>query len=292
MTRNTSILLLLASTCVAQSEARKPLTLTFAGGPVLELTTASSAGSPPLSTSGSVEVGGGDARRFVVDKDDKVIFGYYIEARKDEGGFTLRIKPFDRDKIRQQSWFLQRKGVSEVPTMAAAREFPHLRPGDQVQVDILYNPTTGEKLYDVIKVANEKASAASKTPKTLTDQFSLRRPRVEANGKVLRDTWNGWMTGGALMITLAGQGNFYFGLTPCAKVRCRPASWVDRNVLRFHAGGELVEVIAKANILESSEFHTLWTYHDPQSKLHSTAIDFTCGDSVDALIGYSKTAKD
>jgi hypothetical protein len=67
----------------AQPEAPKPLTVSFDGGPSLELHTESSAGKSPLSTAGSVEVGAGhDAHRFVVDREDKVIFGYYIEVLK------------------------------------------------------------------------------------------------------------------------------------------------------------------------------------------------------------------
>ena len=286
MNRILTVYSLLTSAAFAQSEARKPLTVSFGNWPVLELHTESSAGTSLLSTNGSVEVGAGhDAHRFVLDKDDKVIFGYYIETRKtDLGECLLRIKPFDREKIRHESWYLRQKGAGDVPTLAAAREFPQLKPGDEVQVDIFHNPGTGEKVYDVIRVASQRAR------KPAGEQFSLLRPRVDVNGKIIRDTSNFWMIGGGLVISMPGRGDYYFGLSPCSDTPCRPAAWVDHNVLRFYAGSDLIEVTAKANVLQTSEYRTLWMYHDPESK--ARAVDFTCGDDVDSLIRDNKAQKD
>jgi hypothetical protein len=295
MKRISTVFLLLTFGAFAEPEIPKPLTVSFGDGPVLELHTVSSAGNSPLSTGGSVEVGAGhDAHRFVLDKDDKVIFGYYIEAQKAErGAFVLRIKPFDRERIRKESWYLRQKGAGAVPTLAAAREFARLQVGDEVQIDIFYNPDTREKLYDVIKIADERMSSR-KAPKPAGELFSLRGFRVDVNGKTIRDTSESWMIGGGLLISMPGRGDYYFGLAPCSETPCRAAAWVDHNVLRFYAGSELVEVIAKANVLQNLDYRTLWTYHDPESRAHATGgqVDFTCGDDVESLIRYKKTQKD
>lgn len=272
MKRLSTVFFVLASAASAAQEARKPLTYIINPWPVLEFHTESTGGTSLLSTNGSVETGAGhDARRLVLDKDDKVIFGYYIEARKtDLGECTIRIKPLEREK--------------NVPTLAAAREFPQLNPGDEAQVDIFYNPRTGEKVYDVIRVASQRAS------KPEGEQFSLLRCRVDVNGKTIRGTSTFWMIGGALIISLPGRGDYYFGLAPCANTPCRPAAWVDHNVLRFHSNGDLVEVVAKANVLQQSAYRTLWMYHDPATKARE--VDFTCGDDVDWLARDKKTQKD
>ena len=215
MKRLSTVFFVLASAASAAQEARKPLTYIINPWPVLEFHTESTGGTSLLSTNGSVETGAGhDARRLVLDKDDKVIFGYYIEARKtDLGECTIRIKPLEREK--------------NVPTLAAAREFPQLNPGDEAQVDIFYNPRTGEKVYDVIRVASQRAS------KPEGEQFSLLRCRVDVNGKTIRGTSTFWMIGGALIISLPGRGDYYFGLAPCANTPCRPAAWVDHNVFEI-----------------------------------------------------------
>jgi hypothetical protein len=265
--------------------APKTLTVSFDGGPVLELHTESTTGNSPLSTSGRVDVrAGSDARRFVLDKNDKVIFGYAIHVQKSGSGvFDLRIKPLDRGHVPQGE---------NVPSLAAPRDFPHLAVGDAVQVDILYNPATGEKLYDVIKVAKE-AVTQRKAAVPSGDLFSLRGFRVVVNGKTIRDTSENWMVGGGLLISMPGRGDYYFGITPCAQSPCRAAAWVDQNVLRFHAGSDLVEVVAKANVLQTSKHRTLWMYHDAGPGPHNAGgqVDFTCGDDVESLIQYRKTQK-
>ena len=294
MKRQFIVFLSLASAAVAQqTEAPKPLTVGFGNGTVIELHTVSTRTGSPLSTSGAVEVGAGhDAHRFVEDKDGRILFGYYFEARKlDAGTYSLRIKPFDREKLRQQSEYLRQKFKADVPTLAGARDFPPLAVGDQVQIDILYNPATGEKLYDVLKVAGERALSNQATTNPPGERFSLLKFRVDIDGKTARETHDTWMTGGGLLIYLPGRGDFYLGLSPCTGVPCKPAGWADHNILRFHAGSELVEVVAGSNVLQNSDYRTIWVYHDPQSEARAAkgqSVDFTCGDSVEQLIRFRK----
>ena len=263
----------------------------------IEFHTESSLANSPLSTSGSVEVGAGhDAHRFVLDKQDHVVFGYYIEARKaGQGTFTLRIKPFDQEKIRLESEFLRQRSTGGVPTLAGARDFPPLRVGDAVQVDILYNPVTKEKLYDVLKVAGERQPASQRAPNPAGELFSLQGFRVDINGKTVREPQNTWMIGGGLLIYLPGRGDFYLGLSPCPGTPCRASGWADHNVLRFHAGNELVEVVAKSNVLQNADYRTIWVYHDPESETRAVegrSVDFTCGNDVESLIRWRKQKKD
>lgn len=316
--RHASIVVSLwACAAFAQAEAPKPLTVFFGNGPLLELHTESTAANSPLSTSGSVEVGAGhDAHRFVLDKQGKIIFGYYIEAQKaGQGAFMIRIRPFDQLKIRQESWYLTQRTTKDIPTLAAAREFPPLRIGDAVQVDILYNPATGEKLYDVLKVAGDRPSAG-KTPDPARELFSLLEFRVDINGKTVREPRSIWMVGGGLLIYLPGRGDYYLGISPCKSTPCQPSGWADHNVLRFHAGSDLVEVVGKSNVLQNSDYRTIWMYHDPESDLRQKlaeyrrrfaqnhpdvlalerdlaaaerrSVDFTCGDDVESLLREKK----
>jgi len=279
MNRPSIVLLFLASAVFAQAEAPKPLTVRFGDGTVIEFRTESSLSSSPLSTSGSVEVRDGhDARRFVLDKDDHVIFGYYIEARKlGQGAFEIRIKP---------------GSTGDIPTLASARQFPPLRAGDAVQVDILYNPGTGEKLYDVLKVVGERPASHEAPHRPARELFTLREFRVDINGKTIQQPQTIWMIGGSLMVSVSGHGDFYLSLSPCpASIPCMASGWADHNVLRFHAGGELVEIVAKGNVLQDSDYRTVWVYHDPESEgraAEDQGLGMTCGDDIESLIRFRK----
>lgn len=100
------------------------------------------------------------------------------------------------------------------------------------------------------------------------------------------------MTCGALMVHLPGHGDNYLTMAPSINISLQPAVWVDHNVLRFHAGSELVELVGKANLLERSDFSTIWVYHDPDSASRAVAdgrsVEFTAGDSVEQLLELLK----
>ena len=88
------------------------------------------------------------------------------------------------------------------------------------------------------------------------------------------------------MTYVPGRGDYYLGLTPCpASIPCTASGWADHNVLRFHAGDELVEIVAKGNVLQNSDYRTIWVYHDPESE---GGRAFTCGDDMESLIRLRK----
>jgi hypothetical protein len=293
MNRESIVLLFLASAAFAQKEAPK-FTVGFEDGTVIGFHTESSGANSLLSTSGSVEVAAGhEAYRFVLDKEDHVIFGYSIEARKlGQGKFAVRIKPLNQEKVHVESRFLQRRSTGDIPTLASARDFPPLRAGDAVQIDILYHPGTGEKLYDVLKVVGERPPSDRAPNHPAGELFSLREFRVDINGKTIQEPETIWMIGGGLSIYVPGRGDFYLGLSPCpGSIPCTASGWADHNVLRFHAGDELVEVVAKSNVLQNSDYRTIWVYHDPESEgraAEGRGVEFTCGDDMESLIRLRK----
>ena len=275
MIRTLRIALLVAPLALAQDI--EPKRLTFMLGDIgFQIYTQSSASKAPLSTTGSVIWDGGNvARRVVVDKSGHIVFGYDIEVIKHgDNAVVLRIKPAEGEANRK------------TPTLARSRQFPPLLPGDAVEIDILRNPATGERLYDVARVVIERPFS----PKLPPDLFSLLEPSVAINGKVVRQA-NFWMTGGGLMVRVPGQGDYYMSLGPSAKYSFKPLGWVDHDTLRFQAGSDLVEIVGKGKVLKRSDFRTIWIYHDPDSVVSSRTfgkVDFTCGDDGDSLISLLK----
>jgi len=273
-----SLALLLASAAFAQT---KPGELKFfLDGAGVALHTESSAAHSPLSTSGSVSMGP-PAHRIVLDVNDTPLFAYDLDLRKlPDGRVFLRINPVDRRTFK-----------TAVPTISASREFPPLNLGDSVQVDIMYNPATGEKLWDVLRIVEDRESY----PKSPTgDRFSFERIAVTIDGKVVAERSNTWMIGRALRMRFPGHGDYFLVLTPPTDFPFQASGWIDHNVLRFKAGGEQVVVTGKSNLLQHAELGTVWVYHLPDRgadrrmtfgdvKITGSGSDFTCGDNMDQI---------
>jgi hypothetical protein len=197
----------------------------------------------------------------------------------------VAIKPADQKGLRALEW-LKGKVVGDVPTIAAARAFPPLRLGDEVHVDIMYNPKTGEKLWDVLRVTPE-AQPAPKPGKVFTGpQFSWEGVKIAIDGKIVADWSGNWMIGEAIMIRVPGRGEYYMALQPPAGFPFQPSGWVDSNVLRFRADGEQVEITGRSNLLMKSETGRVWIYHVPEARAKKRAdtVDITCSGDVDLLM--------
>jgi hypothetical protein len=149
-------------------------------------------------------------------------------------------------------------------TVAAVRDLASLRVGDAAQVDILYNPKTGEKIYDVLKVSGERPPPPAPL-KPQPQKFSLQDVKVVVEGKTIVEQDGVWMVGGGIMIHLPGRGEFYLTLAPPPPdmPRFQPSGWADHEVLRFHAGSELVEITSKTNVLQSAEYGRVWIHQRP-----------------------------
>jgi hypothetical protein len=284
MNRKSIILFAMAAAAFGQANPPSGLKVWFGDGTGLEIHTESTGANLPVSTSGSEIVPAGyDFHRVVFDKQGALLLGYDIEARKaGQGTFTVRIKPVDTDKIKvggNGKWL-------DIPTLTGVREFPPLRTGDAVEVDILYHPVTGERIYDVLKVSGDR-SPARVAPDPSGEGFSLENVRVTINGKTIAEQRNTWMRGAALMIFLPGRGESYLALSPSADYPLQASGWIDHNILRFFAGGELVEITGKSNMLQKSDFGTVWVYHVPESdadRARDRAVEFSCADKVEFLI--------
>jgi hypothetical protein len=274
--------------CIALSQTKTPDELKYSfNGAGVAIHTESSASRSPLSTSGAVAIGNDSTSyRIVLDRDNKPLFAYELQLRGEPPNHVrVTIKPAGQEGLRALDW-LKGKIVGDVPTIAAARAFPPLRLGDEVHVDIMYNPKTGEKLWDVLRVTPE-AQPMPKPGKVFTGpQFSWEGIKITIDGKTIADRSGSWMIGEAIMIRVPGRGEYYMALQPLAGFPFQPSGWVDRNVLRFHADGEQVEITGRSNLLMKSETGTVWIYHLPEARAKGRAdeVDITCSGDIDLLM--------
>jgi hypothetical protein len=282
---------LLASAAFAQTKWDNDLKVHFRDGALLAIHTESSARNSPLSTSGSVAVGKGDvSTRVVLDKASNPIFAYDIEAKKSpQGSIALRIKPIDQEKLRKERWGPpDRKIQGDIPTLATSRAFPLLRPGDSVQVDILYHPDTGEKIWDVLKVIDEPLPGAAEPKRPAGNVFSFESVRVDLNGQTIHKPGNWWLIGDGMKMSVPQKGDYYLTLNPSPNFPYQASGWVDRTVLRFKVGADQFEVTGKSNLLQKSDHGTVWVFHDAESATEASAkrttVEFSSAGNVEWLM--------
>ena len=302
--------LAVASVMAAQAQAPQTLRVWFSDGSGVELRTQSSGSNPTISTSGEQSVpAGSDFHRVVFGKDEKLLFGYDIEARAEEGGRTLvTLKPVDTDRFAiggNGKWL-------DIPTLKKIRSLHAMRVGDKTTLDILQNPSTGELIFDVLTVLERRRPQM--TEPVGRPRFSLRDAKVVVAGKTLLEQHGTWMVGAGIMVHVPEHGDYYLTFAPApASPGFEAAGWVDHTVLRFHAASDLVEITSKTNVLQGGEYGTVWVHREPgpagnlREKLREarktlsarhpdvlalegqlaaldSAVRFQCGNDVESLL--------
>jgi hypothetical protein len=294
------LMLFSAVSLIASAQVKWPngLTVTFKDGTHVRVHTESTAAKSPLSTSGSVAVNeGNDMHRLVLDSNGRVLFGYTMEAwgvPNAQDLYFVRLKPLDPAyEARLRNEAEARKKPQTIPdkiaTVTAVRDFPTVRKGEAVSVDILVNPSTGERIYDVLEPSFAPERPLQTPAKVQEDSFSFENPRIAINGETVQQATNTWVIGAAGMIYIPGHGAFYLALDPLPEYSFIASGRVSKEKLTFGEGNDWVEVVGKSNILSNSEYRTVWVYHtrdfqgtQPRDVMVATA------DSVSYLIPKPK----
>jgi peroxiredoxin len=109
-----------------------------------------------------------------------VVFAYHVEASRgpEPGTVTIRILPIsagtkagilmDREKSGRP-----KVTGSNVPTVAAAREFHAVQIGEMVTLQILQSPSTGERIYDVLRPIADRSPSPGTMMVTAVDASTL-----------------------------------------------------------------------------------------------------------------------
>ena len=246
----------------------------FEDGTALDFYTQATGSTTPVSASGSMmaDIFSG-MHRVVVDKDGRLLFIYGVDAWRDAlpQTFFVRIKPVDPDLEQNRASnmpHLFSKATHPFPTVAAVRDFPGVRLGDAIVLDILQNPATGEKISDVISPIETAAARA-----VAADEFHLDGPRVVVNGQTMTVAGSGTAAGTGLALRLPAKGTFYLSTEPNARYGFQPAGRVDRDRLTVTLGDDRLEIAGSGNILKKSAQHTIWGYREAGPDRQYTALE-------------------
>jgi tetratricopeptide (TPR) repeat protein len=99
--------------------------------------------------------------RVLWDRESGAYFGYRVEVERRSGArpFRVALKPLDRGAVERE--LKQRSGCSGCPAPAplgAGPQFPpaqQLAEGEALTLELLSNPTTGERILDVVKLSGQ-----------------------------------------------------------------------------------------------------------------------------------------
>lgn len=145
MIRRISILLTAAALfAFAQKDEPRKLRAWFSDGTGVEFEQETTGSTHLAMHGGSVAVSDAGIERIVLDKDGNILYAYFIEAWTDpqSGAVTIRIKPVDKEA--EVDLHIHHGSMQPPPgpiaTIAGVRDFPGIKKGQAVQLEILYNP--------------------------------------------------------------------------------------------------------------------------------------------------------
>ena len=274
---------------LSANAAYASLTVGYADGTQVLIDTASTGGNTAqIYQNGVVHASQGTFwHRVVSDKDGKVVFAYDLEAGRGSaaGTFVIRIKPVDPAYAHE----IQKGPVA---TVTAVREFNAVRAGQSVAIDILSNPATGDKIFDVLQ-----PSQSGEPPRVGGEEFNFQNLEVWLNGHALPDLAGVSMTGAGAIVYIPGHGAYFVSLE--SRPHFQPAGHVERDRLWFDVDDDHVEIRSKGRLLAGSESRTVWVKHDPlflpiseQERGNAAALDAKLAAARAELASLRKQYRD
>ena len=186
---------LTAFAAVLQADPQHILHASFPDGTGLEIFTEAT-GSSQIDSEGEMGIGPGVGsqdlvNRVVRDRANNILFVYNLEASRGTSPDTvkIRIEPIsaasEAGMLKYEASHGRPFPGAHLPTVAGVREFPAVKIGEAVTLDILYNPSTGEKIYDVLRPITSSSPVMSVTSVVAPETISLKQIAIRVNGRAM-----------------------------------------------------------------------------------------------------------
>jgi hypothetical protein len=291
MVKRISVVLAAALLAFAQKDEPRKLRAWFRDGTGVEFEQETTGSTALALHGGGVAVSDAGIERIVPDKDGNILFAYFVEAWADpqSGTVTIRVKPLDKGAEADlhihhiPDW----RTPGPVATVAAVREFPGLKKGQAVQLEILYNPSTGEKIYDILRPSTDASPGYRGADAALAgEEFSFREIALAVNGQKTTAP-AGWLTGAVARLYVPGHGAYFLSTyQPKTYQAFGHVVYIDRRNLEFAIDGDFVRITSNGNVLTRAESGTVWVYHDPkyQPQSQTDKADLVFADKVESLL--------
>ena len=174
---------------------------------------------------------------------------------------------------------------AHLPTVAAVREFPTVKFGEAVTIDILYNPSTGEKIYDVLRPIASSSPVMSVTTQPAPETIALQQIAIRVNGHAMPAPAS-FIIGSVVRIDIPRLGTYVVTANDphetSAGHEFAAIAHADGKTLRWTMGHDRVEITSSMNVLTRSGKGVLWVYHDPHYQ--PDVVGLQAADTVDWLL--------
>jgi hypothetical protein len=294
MIKRISVLLTAALFAFAQTDQPRKLRAWFADGTGVEFEQETTGSTALALHGGGVSVSDRGIQRVVSDRDGNILYAYFVDAQANpqDGTATIRIRPLDKET---EAGLRSRPGAGwrstgAIGTVAGIREFPGIRKGQAVRLEILYNPSTGEKIYDILRPSTDASPLTPGHPGAdaalAVQELSFREIALVVNGEKTTAP-SGWLTGAVARVYLPGHGAFFLSTyLPKTYQAFHQVAYADRHNLEFAIDGDFIRIASNGNVLTQSESGIVWVYHDPkyQPQSQTDKPDFVFADKVESLL--------
>lgn len=283
---------LAVATASLYGDSPRILHASFPDGTALEIVTQTT-GSSPIDSRGEMGIGpvAGQqdmVNRVVIDRAGNILFAYNLEASHGAASGTVKIRimpisPASEASIIKSSSMDGRPRFTgaHLPTVAALREFPSVQMGQAVMLDILQNPSTGEKIYDVIRPIAGSAPVMSVEAVPAREAISLNRIAVRVNGKSIPAP-SSVVMGEAVRIDFPGRGACILAAADPHRAGFTKIARADGKTLTWTAGSDRFEITSAGNVLTQAEKGELWVFQDRHYQPDTVSLQ--SADTVDWLL--------
>jgi hypothetical protein len=270
----------------------------FADGTGLEIYT-ETGGAAEIDPQGIIGIGPGVGsqdlvNRVVVDRENNILFVYNLEASRgaSPGTVMIRIEPIsaatEAGMLRARPRSPKFSGA-HLPTVAEVREFPAVKIGEVVTLDILYNPSTGAKIFDVLRPITDPSPGTPGhtliTAPPTRETMSLKNIVVRLDGQAVSAPAS-WTISSAVRIDIPGHGAYVIAAYDPKNTAFAAVAHADGKTLSWAIDGHYVEITSSTNVLTQAVNSVLWVYHDAhyRSQDQPDAVRLQSADTVDWLL--------
>ncbi len=266
----------------------------FPDGTAIEIFTQTT-GSTKIEPAGMVGLMNDIVHRLIVGENDNVLFGYLLHASRGANPNTVAISIEPISAADQQFWLTDpglhmHSAKSTFPTVAAVRNFPEVKIDQAVILDVLLNPSTGEKIYDVLRPVIDNDPEID--PKIMTVRGMREKPTVSLKQIMLRLNSTflpipaSWVVGAAVRIEIPGYGLVIIAAQNPHSDNAHhfaATARADGKKLTWKTGSDTVEITSETDVLSQSKAGDLWVYTDRTFKSPAT-IRLQSADTVESLL--------
>jgi hypothetical protein len=227
--------------------------------------------APPLADGigGGVVTGKSGLHRYLVDHIRRMYFGYdlMIESLQQTNRFIVTIRQITIGPEKMQlgdpaAWTMLPLPAYPAPQMVQG--------GDEIVLDILTNPTTGQRIVDHLRIQNRGSAvpAVGGIPRDFSvndAELQIKEPQVTINGQIQGTTataYGSTVSGPVVWFYLRGRGRYFLSLVPRAEIGFRKAGEVRGRSLAFTVEGDVFTLNCGNRVAPGSAPYNLYVLRD------------------------------